>query len=233
MQKKQRWLTTTLFVVLTIGLGLVLVQWRLEPATVGTGDVLACLFLWGLCAVICFFQRRRGTWKGFDCVSRCFGGEDLRRHMEKEQFVKLSKYISASPNWLCFRGQYVPKNFVVGAYAVGSMDQSDTLHLALITGNTCHGFVYDRDTLTELKRLKELLPHADILSGGALFLDWWGGHREELARQYARWCEEGRDFWPLVYRYHRVAGWEKKTDDGKIDDSEEYFREYPEERLPG
>ena len=43
------------------------------------------------------------------------------------------------------------------------------------------------------------------------------------------WKKEGRDFWSLVYRWQNLSGWEVRRDDA-IDDSEEYFREYPEER---
>lgn len=136
---------------------------------------------------------------GFECVANCFDEKSLCQHIAQEDFRKISKYFSLSPHWLCFRGQYVPKNFIIGAYATPSMDSADTLHLALITGSTCHDFVHEKDTLEQLEILDPFLPHADILNSGH-FSKWWGVHREELADHFQTLLQEGADFWPLVHQ---------------------------------
>ena len=198
----------------------------------GKEGVILTAVAWGIFSGVYFHTMRKNPWKGFDCVGRCFPQEELERRMAGERFAEVSKYISASQNWLCFRGQYVPKNFVVGVYAVASMDQSDTLHLALITGDTCHGFVYEKDTIGQMEKLCALLPHADVLCSGSLFTHWWSENRERLARQTNQWIQAKKDFGALVDHWHNVTGWTPRPCSG-VDDSEAYFRDYPEERPEG
>lgn len=220
-----RWIFATCFVFLTV-----ILVWEIIGAPQREeSSTWTVAVLWGICGGLFIHAMRKNSMKGFDCVYRCFREEDLKHQLAKENFKKISKYLWASKHWIILFGQYVPKNFVIGAYAMNSIDQSDTLHLALITGNTCHGLIYEKDTLELIDQLAELLPHGDIKYGGARFISWWSENRERLARQMEWWEKEGRDFWSLVYRWQNLSGWEVRRDDA-IDDSEEYFREYPEER---
>ncbi len=228
-RKKTRVLSTVLLLVLA-GLLLLMTVLEVMGRMEGQGPGIV---IFGVCcgvyAAVWYRMMRRTPLKGFDCVAGYFPEEQLIRHMEQEPFTRVSKYISVSRHWLCFRGQYVPKNFVLGAYGTASMDQSDVLHLALITGETCHGFVHEKDTMRELERLRQLLPHADILNPGSRFGTWWRENREGLARRMKDWAAGGRDFWGLVYNWYNIAGWETE-ENGSVDDSEEYFRDYPEEK---
>ena len=228
-KKTGRAVGTALFLLLTALLLMILIPWLLGWLPGQGPGLIAFVVIWGIYGGIYFHMMRENPWKGFDYTAKYLPAKDLPDHMSRESFQKISKYFSVSQHWICFRGQYVPKNFILGAYAVSSMDQSDTLHLALITGDTCRGFVYEKDTLPQLELLSQVLPQADIMNPGSLFTRWWAENRAGLARQAEQWREEGRDFWDLVYHWRSVTGWVvKKT--SKVDDSEEYFRDYPEER---
>ena len=218
-----------LFALMTAALALVLAEWAGGRAR--TGAVVSYGLLWGAYSLFYLRLRRRGRLQGMDLVWKYLGEERLAREMEGEQFQRRSRYFRESRNWLWFQGQYVPKNFVIGAYAFSSMDEADHFHLALITGDTCSGLILGKDTLGQLELLRELLPHAD--TGGSGFVRWWGEHREELARRAGEWAREGRDLWPLVYHWSNLSGWDPPAGDGRVDDSEEYFRDYPEERPGG
>lgn len=228
--KPSRIIAAVLFLCLTLIWILTLAAW-LSGLLPGQGaGVIILSVIWGFCGGVLLRMMRKTPWKGFDCVAGCFHKRELAERMAGEQFVPVSKYLSVSQYWLCFRGQYVPKHFVIGAYAVSSMDQSDTLHLALITGETCHDFIHERDTIAQLEQLHALLPQADILCGGSRFTRWWAENRTRLSSQTRTWIKEGRDFWELVYVWRNVAGWNVTPPDGQVDDSEEYFRDYPQER---
>ena len=75
--------------------------------------------------------------------------------------------------------------------------------------------------------VKEILPHADIMVPGSGFGQWWKNNRTALADKLKKNKMEGYDFWALVYQWHNYSGWVPAITDGSVDDSEEYFRDFP------
>ena len=131
-----------------------------------------------------------------EALKGCISEDKLKRLVYKEEFKRMSRYLAASDNWICFDRKYMPKSFIVGAYAAPG-EKAEMMNFALITGDVISIPISMKDEMDEPRRLSELLPEARIGDSQG-FMEYWEQDKERLSADFQEKLDSGYDFTEII-----------------------------------
>ena len=167
----------------------------------GTADtaISSVIIDWALWAGYFYFFlifMKRGPYMDMEALKGCIPEDKLKKLVYKEEFKRISRYLAASDNWICFDRKYMPRSFIVGAYAAPG-EKAEMMNFALITGDIISIPISMKDEMDELRRLSELLPEARIGDSQG-FMEYWEQNKDRLEADFKEKLVSGFDFTEMI-----------------------------------